>query len=76
VEVSVTAHRLNEEPPDPSIKGLVVYGMVAHRPPDEIRAEIASHLWHFSEDELRIAYQAARAMSNILGLELRRRQGG
>jgi hypothetical protein len=60
---------------DNAIKGSIIFGLVARREPDDMRWEVASHLHHMTDAELRRAYLASRAMSNVLGLEIERRKG-
>jgi len=59
---------------DNAIKGSIIFGLVARRDPDDMRWEVAAHLQHMTDDELRRAYLASRAMSNVLGLEIERRK--
>lgn len=60
---------------DNAIKGSIIFGLVARQAPDDMRWEVASHLHRMTDAELRRAYLAARAMSNVLGLEMQRRRG-
>jgi hypothetical protein len=67
----MSASRL--EASDPSLKSVLMFGMIAGQDPAAMRPMVADELWHFTDDELLVGYQAAQAMSNVLRLERTRR---